>query len=131
MNLRSQCDLSGLRILLVEDEYLPAMAIETLLIDVGCEPLGPAATVQEALAAAEDEDLDGAILDLNLRGERSDPVAAVLMARGIPFIVLSGYASGFQRLEGFGDMPQLRKPVPADTLIDAMRRAFLVAAAGD
>lgn len=129
MPVRSEDRLSGLRILLVEDEYLSAMAIEALLLDLGCEVVGPATTVDQALEALREAPLDGVLLDLNLRGERSDPVAAALQDRGIPFIVLSGYASGFHRLDGFGSMPQLRKPVPAAPLIDAMQEAFLATAA--
>ena len=120
----SEGDLSGLRVLLVEDEYLPAMAIEALLLDLGCDLRGSVGTVQEALAAVEDGALDGAILDLNLRGQRADPVAAALAARGIPFVVLSGYAPGEQPLNGYGNGPHLRKPVSAEALIDAMLRAF-------
>jgi CheY-like chemotaxis protein len=127
----TECDLRGLRVLLVEDEYLSAMAIEALLLDLGCELVGPATTLDDALSAVDKDAPDGVILDLNLRGQRSDPVAEALAARGIPFIVLSGYASGFQRLEGFGDMPQLRKPTNADTLIETMLRTFLITAEGD
>ncbi len=128
MPMHSVDGLSGLRILLVEDEYLSAMAIEALLLDLGCEIVGPAGSVDQALEALREATIDGVLLDLNLRGERSDPVAAALMDRGIPFIVLSGYASGFQRLDGFGTMPQLRKPVPAAPLIDAMQQTFLATA---
>ena len=127
MNMHSECDLSGLRILVVEDEHLPAMAIEALLLHLGCEFSGPIATLEEALAAVADEALDGVILDVNLCGKRSDPVAAALIARGIPFIVLTGDIS--QCLDNFGDMPRLFKPVPVDPLIDAMLETFLSSAA--
>ena len=85
----------GARILVVEDEALVAMLIEDTLSDAGYRVLGPAATVADALALLAAERPDGAVLDLNLGGETSLPVADRLDAEGIPFLICSGYgASG-------------------------------------
>lgn len=85
--------LSGLRILVVEDEAIIAMLIEDLLADLGCVVVGPAGTVAQALAiaACDGLSLDGGVLDVNLGGEKVFPVADALAKRGIPFIFATGY----------------------------------------
>ncbi|HVY87198.1 MAG TPA: response regulator [Caulobacterales bacterium] len=83
--------LQGKRILLVEDEFLIAAMAEEMLTDLGAIPVGPAATLDQGLALAAEEMLDGAILDVNLGGARSEPIAAALKARGVPFVVATGY----------------------------------------
>lgn len=89
--LGSQSCLTGRRVLVVEDEMLVAMLIEELVEDLGCVVVGPFANLTDALKAAEEEVFDLAILDVNLRGERVYPVAEVISARNIPFLLLSGY----------------------------------------
>ena len=83
--------LSGLRVLLVEDELLVAMLIEDLLLDQGCIVVGPLSRVPDALVTARHEALDLAVLDVNVAGEKAYPVADVLDARRIPFLFVSGY----------------------------------------
>lgn len=85
----------GRKVLVVEDEALVAMLVEDALIDAGFGVLGPAATVQEALSLLLRETPDAVVLDLNLAGETSTPVADALAARGIPYVIATGYgASG-------------------------------------
>lgn len=83
--------LVGKRVLVVEDESLIASLIEDYLADVGCDTVGPFDSVAGALEAVRSETFDAAVLDVNLVGERSYPVADALTARGIPFLFLSGY----------------------------------------
>jgi CheY-like chemotaxis protein len=85
--------LHGKRILLVEDEYLICLLAADMLEELGAVPVGPAGTVLEALQLIEREQIDAAMLDVNLGKERSDPVAEQLRARGIPFVLASGYGS--------------------------------------
>jgi DNA-binding response OmpR family regulator len=85
--------LDGLRIMVVEDELLVAMLIEDALALEGADVLGPFSTLAEALPAAETLGIDAAVLDVNLRGERVYPAAQALAARGIPFLLLSGYGA--------------------------------------
>ncbi len=85
--------LSALRLLLVEDEFMIAMLIEDILLELGCVVVGPFGSLPEALHAAQHAVLDGAVLDVNLRGEKVYPVAEMLDARRIPFLLLSGYGS--------------------------------------
>jgi CheY-like chemotaxis protein len=80
-----------LRILLVEDEAIIAIMLEDMLADLGCEVVGPAASIAEATRMARSEALGGAFLDVNLGGESVYPVADLLAARGIPFVFVSGY----------------------------------------
>ena len=84
-------NLAGRRILIVEDEALVSMVIEEALKDLGCDVVGPVGTRDQALALAEAEALDGALLDVNLGGEPVYPVADALSSRGIPFVFVTGY----------------------------------------
>ena len=101
-------------ILVVEDEALVAMLVEDALLDAGFGVLGPAATVEEALALLDRETPDAVVLDLNLAGETSTPVADRLAARGIPYVIATGYgATGLP--SGHQDALVLAKPYdPAD-----------------
>jgi DNA-binding response OmpR family regulator len=85
--------LRGKRILLVEDEPIIALMLEDMLGDMGIEVVGPASTLEQALVFADDPALDAAILDVNLNGQQSHPVAERLKARGIPFLFATGYGS--------------------------------------
>lgn len=84
---------SARRILIVEDEFLVAMLLEDLLSEMGHQVAGTFAQVAEAMKFAEHADLDFAILDINLAGATSFPVAEILRRRGIPFLFASGYGS--------------------------------------
>lgn len=84
--------LLGLEILLVEDEALVAAMLEDMLADFGCILAGAAASVSEALAAVESaSDIDAAILDVNLGGEKVYPVADILVDRGVPIVFSTAY----------------------------------------
>jgi DNA-binding response OmpR family regulator len=87
----AQKALAGKRVLIVEDEILIALLLEDFLGGFGCTTVGPYRTVAQALDAARTEDLDLAVLDVNLCGERVYPVAEMLAERQIPFLLLSGY----------------------------------------
>ncbi len=79
------------RILVVEDSFLLVMAIQVMLDDLGWVAVGPATRRTEALAMAQSEVFDAALIDVNLDGEMSWDVAAVLRTRGIPFVFGTGY----------------------------------------
>ena len=113
--------LTGRRVLVVEDETLVAMLVEDTLADAGVVVLGPVATVAEALAMLEQDRPDLAVLDLNLAGETSEPVADALMRLEVPFVVASGYgAAGLpQRLAG---IPVLAKPYAPEDLTAALAK---------
>ncbi len=97
------------KVLVVEDEALVAMLVEDALVDAGFGVMGPAATVDEAMALLSRERPDAVVLDLNLAGETSTPVADVLAERGIPYVIATGYgASGLPA--GHQDAMVLAKP---------------------
>jgi CheY-like chemotaxis protein len=83
--------LASKRVLVIEDELLVSMLIEDILVDQDCVIVGPFTNLPDALRAAENEMVDVALLDVNLRGEMVYPVADILTKRGIPFVFLSGY----------------------------------------
>ncbi|MBX6373219.1 MAG: response regulator [Acetobacteraceae bacterium] len=114
--------LGGRRILVVEDEALVAMLVEDALVDAGGEVLGPVATVADAVALLENEAApDAAVLDLNLAGETSVPVADVLAARGVPFVVATGYGAAGLPPE-HKDAPVLAKPYDPAELTATLAR---------
>jgi DNA-binding response OmpR family regulator len=107
------------RILVVEDEMMILMMIEDMLADLGHEVAGVAQTLSRALALAEGEGFDMAILDINLAGERSFPVARRLRERGVPFMFATGY--GVMGLEDpFRDVLTLKKPFQIRDLAKAL-----------
>jgi CheY-like chemotaxis protein len=81
------------RVLVVEDEALISMLIEDMLGDIGCECVDVAASVEAAMESLGKGSPDFALLDINLNGKRSFPVADLLLSRDIPFVFLSGYDS--------------------------------------
>lgn len=119
--------LRALRILIVEDETIVAMMVEDMLLDFGCIPVGPARNLASAMTAATEEKLDGAILDVNLRGERVDPIADKLNERGIPFVFATGYGQAGIDTR-FKAVPVLQKPFEATGLSRALMEIFTKAA---
>jgi CheY-like chemotaxis protein len=82
---------SSIRVLVVEDSFMIANMLELVFDGFGWTLVGPAARVPKALALIETEKFDAALLDINLDGEMSWPVAEALRARGIPFVLSTGY----------------------------------------
>lgn len=116
--------LGGRRILIVEDESLVAMLLETILDDMGCETVGPISTVAEAVALIEGgEALDGALLDVNVAGVEVFPAAAALDARGVPFVFSTGYGEGGLPEEWKGRIT-LQKPFTETAVQDALIKAL-------
>jgi len=111
--------LAGARVLVVEDELLIAAMIAELLEEIGCVVLGPVARLKDAIKAASEDAIDGAVLDVNLAGETVYAVADALAGRGVPFLFLSGYGSEALPPQ-HGGRPTLRKPVRPDELLDAL-----------
>jgi len=97
--------LSGLRLLLVEDEAIILMMMEEVITGFGCLVAGAASTVSQALKIVQTEPLDGALIDVRLDGETTLPLAHALSKKGIPFIFVTGFA--VIPLEG---VPVLHKP---------------------
>lgn len=105
-----------LRVLVVEDSALVVMEIEQAITDRGWHVVGPAVRLPEALVMARDEAFNAALLDVNLHGEMSWDVAAILEARGIPFIFTTGYDSATVLPERFAGHQVVNKPFSADDI---------------
>ena len=101
--------LSGVRVLVVEDEMMVSMLLQDMLSDIGCTAVGPATRVEPALKLIEDAGFDVAILDVNLNGDETYPIAEALVARAIPFVFASGYSPGRLRRQ-YRSIPALAKP---------------------
>jgi len=110
----------NMRILVVEDEPLLAMLLEENLTDLGHEPVGAAATVEQAMAMLDAQDIDAALLDFSLgHDSTSAPVAHRLRRIGTPFFYLSGHAS-LDAEDNTPDAPLLIKPVSLVDLKSAL-----------
>jgi DNA-binding response OmpR family regulator len=111
--------LKGVKVLVVEDEYLVAILIEEILESAGCIVMGPIPRLPEALDAAHHETCDAAVLDVNLAGERIDPVAEALSQRDVPFLFVTGY--GPNALPGeYTERPRVNKPFRMADLLCAL-----------
>jgi CheY-like chemotaxis protein len=116
--------LTDLRILVVEDEVLVAMLVEEMLQELGCKVVRITSNVGEAIAAIRQDDLDGVLLDGNLRGENTSPVADELVSRAVPFLLVTGYGRRVGDSRALKMAPRLRKPFDIDELADRMVNVF-------
>lgn len=111
------------RILIVEDEALVAMLIEDIVLDLGHDIAGVAGRLDDGLAKAQAFDISCAVLDLNLNGERTYPIADVLRRRGVPFLFVTGYgAAGLE--PGWEDAIVVQKPFQPYELAQGLSRAL-------
>jgi CheY-like chemotaxis protein len=115
----------GNRLLLVEDEALTGMMMSDMLTELGFDVIGPFGRVADAMAAVGREEFQAAVLDVNLDGEMVYPVADAVLARGVPFVFVTGYsAEGIDRR--FAQVPVLQKPIERQMLqsvfVDGGRR---------
>jgi DNA-binding NtrC family response regulator len=102
--------LAGLRILIAEDESLIALELEQVLADLGCKVAGPVSRVADVVQQAQAGQLDGALLDVNLRGEQIFRALPQLIAGHVPLIITSGYDDAASFPEEFRALPRIAKP---------------------
>jgi CheY-like chemotaxis protein len=116
--------LSGLNILLVEDEFLIALDAEQALRSLGADRVAVASTLREADKIAERDEFDLVVLDVNINGEMSFPVAEKFSARGVPVVFATGYdLRGRDTLKG-GCGVCIEKPYTSERLQEAVRAAL-------
>lgn len=116
--------MKKLRVLVVEDEGLVAMLIEDMLTELGHTVAGVASRMSDAIDLVQNETLDWAVLDVNLEGQPSYPVADVLRERGVPFAFATGYGTSGVDTKYRGT-PLLAKPfmmADLEKLISAAQR---------
>lgn len=112
--------LRGARILIVEDEFLVAMDLEDRLKREGCDVIGPAPREAKALEILEQDRPDAVVLDLNLDGRLPTRLAEVLVARHIPFVVVTGYGKRHFDIPALQQAMRLNKPVKTQDLVKAL-----------
>ena len=103
------------RILVAEDSALVAMDIE-----MGCQVVGPVAHLDDAVRLAGAEDLDGAIVDVQLQGGSAFAVADLLQERGIPFVFATGFTENRFFTAPYDSAPRLQKPYDLDRVREAV-----------
>jgi len=119
--------LEGLRILLAEDEGLIALELETVLQGFGCKVVGPVSRVGDVLREAERGALDGALLDVNLRGEQIFAILPRLTELKLRIVITSGYDDATLFPEAFRSLPRLAKPFDERSLRRICEQTFLKA----
>ncbi|MFN3608828.1 MAG: response regulator [Hyphomonas sp.] len=113
--------LFGRRVLVVEDEMMILLNIEDMLADLGCATISSAGTVARALVLVDGEHFDLAMLDMNLSGQTSYPIADALAVHNVPFVFLTGYSDD-RLAERFSNRPVLKKPYSARELGAALAK---------
>lgn len=98
------------------------MVIEDVIVDLGWDIVGPAMRLSEAVAFARESDFDAALLDVNLDGEMSWDVGAMLQQRGIPFAFTTGYDGSTVLPEQFDRQPIINKPFSAHDIGRALQK---------
>jgi CheY-like chemotaxis protein len=121
---RPMASMRGLKVLMVEDQLLIAMDVETMLTHEGAASVETASSVKEALIALAIMRPDVAILDVNLGNGSSVPVAQALCERGIPFVFATGYGETSLIPASMDDVPIVRKPYDLASLVAAMTTAM-------
>jgi CheY-like chemotaxis protein len=117
-------NLAGLRALVIEDESIVAMFLQDTLADIGCEVIGIASRFDDAVEKAKSLAFDIAILDVNLNGRNTFPIADSLTERGVAFVVATGY--GATNLpQSLQRVPILQKPFRQRDLERALRAALI------
>jgi DNA-binding response OmpR family regulator len=113
-----------IRVLIVEDEAMIALSLEDILVEAGFQIAGVVARLDKALALIESGACDVAIVDANLDGESASPAAVALAARGLPFIVMSGYLP--EQMQGvFPGAHFIQKPCRTELLIQTLNALLL------
>jgi two-component SAPR family response regulator len=113
----------GKRVLIVEDEHIVALDIASKVTTRGGVVIGPVGTVDGALKAIKNSDVDGAIVDINLRGTLGFEVADALADRHIPFVFVTGYDAGAVPAR-HAEVIRVEKPVTPDFVCRALKAAL-------
>lgn len=111
---------NGRRILIVEDSPVVAPFTADVLGELGYVVVGPAPNMAAARELLEGDGLDGAIVDVHIRGERAYPLFELLAAKGVPFVLTSGYADRDQMPDKWRERPRLQKPYTMEQVEQAL-----------
>lgn len=120
----------GLRVLIVEDELLIALQLESELTERGYRIVGPAQSLEEGLDLTRSERFDAALLDINLGQDSSLPIAEELAAAGTPFAFMTGYSDTLLIPPHLRTIPAIRKPFQVESLLGLLQELVARPAAG-
>lgn len=122
--IQSNSSLDGRRILVIEDDFLVAQVLMDLLEEAGAQVLGPIGWIDDALTFIEREhaSFDSAVLDVNLHGEKSYPIADALLSHGAKVVFTTGYGAAAVD-EHYRGFPRCEKPFNPTTLVRALKLA--------
>jgi CheY-like chemotaxis protein len=123
-------ELQGKRVLIAEDQFLIADDLQRVLQDSGAKIVGPVRRKDDTLRQIASQDIDVAVLDINLDDESVYPAADELRRRGIPFIFVTGYSPSAVRAE-YRSAPHIEKPYDSARLVEAVSRALGVNGTAD
>jgi CheY-like chemotaxis protein len=116
-------ELSGRRILIVEDSPVLAPFTADVLKELGCAVVGPAPNMAVAREMVDGGGFDAALMDIHIRGERVFPLCEALAAKGVPFVLTSGYAD-WTMPEKWDERPRLQKPYTIEQVEEALSALF-------
>lgn len=116
-------DLTGRRILVIEDSPVVAPFTVDILRELGCEVVGPAPNMAVARELVEAGEFDAALMDIHIRGDRIFPLCEALAAKSVPFVLTSGYAD-WNIPEEWRDRPRLQKPYTIGQVEEALSDIF-------
>jgi PAS domain S-box-containing protein len=117
--------LQGRRVLVVEDGGVQAWELQSLLGRLGCDVVGPVASVAEGIALSRSAEVDLAVLDIDLRGEKSYPIADELARRGVPYLFSTGFGREAGLSPRFADAEVVSKPFERERLVTALHRLLV------
>jgi DNA-binding NtrC family response regulator len=112
--------LNGLPILIVEDEPMVALDLALAVEDIEGKPIGPVATVAEALALIDAQVVAAAILDANLLDRDVTPLALALVERSVPFVIHTGTGLPADLAKSHPDLPVVMKPATSTVVLAAL-----------
>jgi DNA-binding NtrC family response regulator len=122
--MQNPAPLTGYRFLIVEDEIMQAAHLGEMLAEMGGDVGAIAHGYDQARSALDRGSFDCAILDINLGGTLSFPIADILRGRGIPFVICTAYGEAVNVYSGVRGAPRIDKPVTADGLETAVLSAL-------
>ena len=116
--------LAGLRILVAEDRFVVAWTMRKALEGAGATVIGPVGVLDDALAAAAAERLDAGLLDVDLKGKPSWPVARILLGRNVRILLTTGFSGAVAIPDDLAQAPRLGKPFRGEALVSAVSQLF-------
>jgi DNA-binding response OmpR family regulator len=123
-SMNDNSPLSGVTVLVVEDDMLVAMDLEATLEGAGAEVVDVCQTLDSAIARADADDFAVAVLDFGLGSDSVTPLARRLARRDVPFILYTGMARSEPRLMEWRDHPIVEKPAAPHMLVSAIRKTL-------